>query len=75
MDNDSVKESLERANNQSDLIYTAILMKKFTNLQGMTRDLRAFAKARFAGLKVTMERTGNDYIDDVAKMIMEYTSK
>lgn len=58
---------------ESDLVFTAKLMKKYTNQQSMIRDLYCFAMNRKKGIKAEMLETGNDYIDDVVKFIVSLT--
>lgn len=58
---------------ESDLVFTAKLMKKYTNQQSMIRDLYCFVMNRKKGIKAEMIPTGNDYIDDIVKFIVSIT--
>lgn len=75
MKNEDKKELEQQANTsgQSDVVYTAMLMKKLTNLQGMVRDLYMLAMQRKKGIKAEMLITGNDYIDEIANFIINTT--
>lgn len=70
--NKDVEQNISQ-NGLSDVVYTAILMKKLTNLQGMVRDLYMLTMQRKKGIKAVMMETGNDYIDEIGRFITDCT--
>lgn len=69
------KEPIVITKTESDLVFTAHLMKKYINQQGKVRDLFLYATSKEKGIDAVMLETGDDYIDEIARVIGRLADK